>query len=780
MSHRINKLLRYCATAYRSSYALLRYCATALRTNPSYCATALLTTALILLPVFDAQANPFSLSNITYKVTSNLFAYSLQIVFSMIGTLMGTLVQLLDWTVNMRIYTNVPVIQESWKIMRDFANMLFIIALIVMAYGTIFNIPKYDFKSLIPRFIVVAVLINFSLILGGLMIDATQVLNNTFLSAMGDISGQLGQGLNVTALLPDAQKVTQGGEALSNLGFSIVINLLFGIFMVFAIVVSVAVPLVVAFVRIPILWALLIVSPMAWLLSILPATKGTFDKWWHQFLGWNLFLPYYLFSLYFALYFLGNTPRVIEGLGQTFVDQSLTGLGGNFTFSLIFSYVLVAVFLIGGTKVAMSAGQFSGTGIVGVAKWGRSRAMRLTGAEGWRRGGLQKWQETQKEGYGFGQYRLGGEKALEAEALRRARMLGTKGALEKGVEAEEEKQKSFAHDIRKLEELSTSGSTEQRIAARKRLTNLGAQTPKQIQETYRMLGGDRGEAANKYITGIDSSKYTKEQRREIFDTVTNVEARQKIADTMIEKGEFTQEEIQQTAQKLFQTRQAMAEFIEKGRKKNLIATARAKAALGLLEEGRTLANEIADNAKKITDTQILELNPNNFEVRDTDTPEEKDAKKTLMRELGSVFEKNPKRLENITRQATGELRGKFDIMIRNNLHAEALKINADVDSLRAKRAGPLGQVGQIGQELADIQNEISGPGGLESQINPNDPNPNSDYNKQIRTQISQLEKQRETKEKEVRSLQEKVDKINERIETVTSKPGTREGSEEEV
>ncbi|OGN14034.1 MAG: hypothetical protein A3J47_01940, partial [Candidatus Yanofskybacteria bacterium RIFCSPHIGHO2_02_FULL_43_22] len=305
-------------------------------------------------------------NNIAYPAVSNMFSFSLYIVFTAIGTLMGALVQLLAWTVNIRIYTNVPVIQESWKIMRDFANMLFIIALIVMAYGTIFNIPKYDFKSLIPRFIVVAVLINFSLVLGGLMIDATQVLNNTFLAAMGDISGQLGQGLNVTELLPEAKKVTQGGEALSNLGFSIIIKLLFGIFMFFTILVSVAVPLVVALVRIPILWALLIVSPMAWLLSILPATKGAYDNWWKQFLGWNLFLPYYLFSLYFALYFLGNMPKVIEGLGQTFVDQSLTGLGGNFTFSLIFSYVLVAVFLIGGTKVAMNAGQFSGTGIVSV------------------------------------------------------------------------------------------------------------------------------------------------------------------------------------------------------------------------------------------------------------------------------------------------------------------------------------------------------------------------------------------------------------------------------
>src|SRR3989338_10101398 len=100
----------------------------------------------LFLPVFEAQASVSSwiFDNIAYPAVSNMFSFSLYIVFTAIGTLMGALVQLLAWTVNIRIYTNVPVIQESWKIIRDFANMLFIIALIVMAYGTIFNIQKYD------------------------------------------------------------------------------------------------------------------------------------------------------------------------------------------------------------------------------------------------------------------------------------------------------------------------------------------------------------------------------------------------------------------------------------------------------------------------------------------------------------------------------------------------------------------------------------------------------------------------------------------------------------
>ena len=381
----------------------------------------------LFLPVFSASADVFGIGDISYKAVGYVFAYSLYTVFSWIGGLMGLLVQLLSWTVNIRIYTNIPVIQESWKIMRDFANMFFIIALVVMAYGTIFNIKGYDFRSLIAKFLIAALLINFSLVIGGLIIDATQVLNNTFLTAMGDISGQLGQGLDTWKLLPDAKAAQQGGEAITNLVFSSMITLIFGLFMSFAIVVSVAVPLTVALVRIPILWALLIVSPMAWLLSILPATKGAYDKWWHQFLAWNLFLPYYLFFLYFALYFLSKKTEVIAGLGQTFVNDKLTGLiglGSNFTFELIFFYALIAIFLIGGTKVAMSAGTFSGTGIVSVAKWGRDVAMRRFGVTGAQQAFKERREEIQRGEGRLGRIFGGPPPGLEVSR----RILGVRGA----------------------------------------------------------------------------------------------------------------------------------------------------------------------------------------------------------------------------------------------------------------------------------------------------------------------------------------------------------------
>ncbi|MEK7603667.1 MAG: hypothetical protein AAB461_00925 [Patescibacteria group bacterium] len=385
----------------------------------------------LFLPVFDAQAGDwFGLGSIAYSVAANMFAYVGYIMFSLVGKFMAVAVDLLYWSVNIRIYTNIPVIQESWKIMRDFANMLFIIALVIMAYGTIFNISGYDFRSLIAKFLIAALLINFSLVIGGLIIDGTQILNNTFLNAMGDISAKLGQGMEPWKLLPT--ETQDNGEGFTSLVASSFATIIFALFLAITFLISVSVPLVMAFVRIPILWALLIVSPMAWLSSILPATRSVYDRWWKEFLAWTLFLPYYLFFLYFALYFLSKKNEVIAGLGQTFVKDTVTGLTGlqsEFTFGLIFYYSLIAVFLIGGTKVAMNAGRFSGTKVISVAKWGRGQTMRYLGVTAAQRGALQKLEEVKKEGLpGRASILYGGEYGLEQQTGRWAQRFGVRGA----------------------------------------------------------------------------------------------------------------------------------------------------------------------------------------------------------------------------------------------------------------------------------------------------------------------------------------------------------------
>src|SRR3989344_499943 len=536
--------------------------------NKEFLITSLVILILgILMPTFNAHAagigDWFSIGAWSFWAVNQLFAFALSLIFTITGQLLALMVVMLGWVVNIRIYTNIPVIESSWKIMRDFANMLFIVTLIVMAYGTIFNLKGYDFKSLIVKFLIAALLINFSLVIGGLIIDLTQVVNNTFLNAMGDIAGHLGDGLNPAQILPSGTNINSS-EAIAGMLMGSIVTLVFSIFLLFTFLVSVAVPLTVAFVRIPILWALLIVSPMAWLLSILPATKGAYDNWWKQFLGWNLFLPYYLFSLYFALYFLGNMPKVIEGLGQTFVDQSLTGLGGNFTFSLIFSYVLVAVFLIGGTKVAMNAGQFSGTGIVSVAKWGRERVMRRTGARGFLQAAKEKGAEIQAGEGRLGRI-LGGPPTGLATSRR---MFGVRGAdvkqqrefLDRSgkefsrIEDEYNTGKLTSGNLQKLAQSTRTNSEEgyayRKLAVKKGLLNErqfadtladAKNNPLAVQELVKTakeskFAGIKDLKSVVFDSRLDSTAFTPAKRELLFDIASDPKLAAKLTSPEIDKS----------------------------------------------------------------------------------------------------------------------------------------------------------------------------------------------------------------------------------------------------
>lgn len=500
--------------------------------NPKYYLPVILFLGLTL-PLYGAYAGSFGIESIGYAAINGFFAFSLSIMFSAVGKLLGIMVVLLSWVVNLRVYSNTPIIEEGWKIMRDFANMLFIVALIVMAYGTIFNIKGYDFKSLIPKFLIAALLINFSLVIGTLVIDGTQILNNTFLLAMGDISGRLGDGLNPAQILPEGVGDIGDTEAIANAVTASILTLIFSIFLLFTFLVSVAVPMVIAFVRIPILWALLIVSPMAWLLNILPATQGVYKTWWKHFLAWNLFLPYYLFFMYFALYFLSKKNEVLAGLGQDFVYSQLNGLQSNFTFGLLFYYVMVAIFMIGGTKVAMSAGTFSGTGIVSVAKWGRGMAMRRLGVTAAGRAAKGRYEE----------YKEGREGALKRqEAFFRTgfgRITGGRtDAQDRQLAADVQKNKDkFANNTdAQLAAQMSKGRKDERLAAAEIMNQRGLLNSAQLQQVYALYGANTL-AGKQFARSLNYDKMTQKEREDWLGKVPDIETIKKILQAMADKGD---------------------------------------------------------------------------------------------------------------------------------------------------------------------------------------------------------------------------------------------------
>lgn len=336
---------------------------------------------LILIPTHPAEASCGIIRGTISDCVLEGFAYFILIIFTVVGNFIAVLVGILQWIIHIPVYPDggIAVIDESWKIMRNFANVFFIIALIMMAFATIFDVvpafSKYNARSLFGKFLFTALLINFSLVLGVLVIKGTQVLSNTFLISIGDMSASLGQNLNPSILIKDPATLYQ---SIDQGVLGALIALLFALVLATTFMFSLLTAAIFAFIRIPILWALLIVSPIAWILNVFPAGQGMFKKWWSTFIGWNMFLPIFLFFLYFGLYFLSQQATVMAAIANQIKDQPL-GENIPFTFQMLFMYIMAGIFLIGGTTVAMKASMFSGTGVVGVAKFARGAVAKRLG-----------------------------------------------------------------------------------------------------------------------------------------------------------------------------------------------------------------------------------------------------------------------------------------------------------------------------------------------------------------------------------------------------------------
>ncbi|OGM98348.1 MAG: hypothetical protein A2915_04560 [Candidatus Yanofskybacteria bacterium RIFCSPLOWO2_01_FULL_41_34] len=391
---------------------------------------------LILLPIHPAEAavGMFGIGSIATGAITTVFGWFLYFIFSSVGKIISLLATGLYYVINIPVYPSggLAVIDSSWKIMRDFANMFFIVALIMMAFATIFDIlpgaAKYNARTLFGRFLLTALLINFSLVLGVMVIQGTQVLSNTFLVSIGDMSNRLGQGLvNSLPIRADQISANTVANTLDSAVFGTIITLIFSIVLLFTFAFSLLTAFLFALIRIPILWALLVVSPIAWILNMFPAGQVTFRKWWSTFIGWNMFLPIFLFFLYFGLYFLQNQGDVLSKIAAQTANQHLGG--SSFTLQILFFYILSGVFLIGGTIVAMKASMFSGTGVVGIAKWSRGIAARRLGLTAAGGAAQQRLEQVKEEGLpGKLGVLYGGKYGLEQQTGGFAQRFGVRGA----------------------------------------------------------------------------------------------------------------------------------------------------------------------------------------------------------------------------------------------------------------------------------------------------------------------------------------------------------------
>src|SRR3989344_9199010 len=67
---------------------------------------------------------------------------------------------------------DLQVITSIWTLVRDFVNIFFILILVIIAFATIFNRPQgYRASELLPKLIIAALLVNFSLVITQTVIE---------------------------------------------------------------------------------------------------------------------------------------------------------------------------------------------------------------------------------------------------------------------------------------------------------------------------------------------------------------------------------------------------------------------------------------------------------------------------------------------------------------------------------------------------------------------------------------------------------------------------------
>jgi|GEM_PF-2569843 len=296
------------------------------------------------------------------------------------------------YTMQASTYVGADYVENAWGIMRDFSNIIFLLALIYAGISIMFqsfNIGSLgNGKKVLAHVIVSAVLVNFSFFFTGALIDASHILSRAFYNkieadACSDANAtnnvfcqdQLGVDytqfsagvmarMNPQAIITSSQVLesnTADDPALVNLFFIIyflggVLNIvLIGVFFsIFFLMLGRTVSLIFS----------LIISPLAVATVAIPQIRKQkfigFDNWISNLMKDAFMLPIFMFFLYMIVIFM--SPDFIGGLKEAGLgDDGFDGASmGQRMIQILIPVAFIMVMLLAAKKTAqMLAGDIT-------------------------------------------------------------------------------------------------------------------------------------------------------------------------------------------------------------------------------------------------------------------------------------------------------------------------------------------------------------------------------------------------------------------------------------
>jgi len=333
------------------------------------------------------------LVDMTLKGMSKLVGYVMFLVFTFLGWFVEVASKLLEASFKIEQFRGVPIVETGWNITRGLCNMFFALILLVMSFSTILRIEEFGAKRLLWKLTVSILLINFSLVIAGIVIDFSQILTHYFIDAAGglnnSISEQLMNGLNLSRVYQvdgSAEEIGNKMAADANGLIQVAGGLFFGIIIMLLAVFTLLAGAVFLIFRVVVLWVLLIAAPLAWLSRTLGGGMGKigqfWGEWWSEFFRWTFFAPTYAFFIYLATTAVGSggIEKAFQNAQSVSVKEGFfSGLLANIKFFL--QYIVVIIFLLIGIMSAQKLGGAAGGAMATVSKKMQGWGKKAVGAE---------------------------------------------------------------------------------------------------------------------------------------------------------------------------------------------------------------------------------------------------------------------------------------------------------------------------------------------------------------------------------------------------------------
>ncbi|MFH1890209.1 MAG: DMT family transporter, partial [Candidatus Kuenenbacteria bacterium] len=254
----------------------------------------------------------------SFEGIAKFLTWVVMLFVKLVGSLLTIFISMVIGIFGFNQFVDSRAVAMGWVIVRDLVNIFFVIIMLLIAFGTLFNVETYQYKKLLPKLVIAAIMVNFSKMIVGVAIDIGQVVMMTFVHAFEAVAVPgFVNALGIQNMLRLRDTIEAAGEAGDINYWSIFGAVALALIMLIIAAVVILTMVIVLLFRIIMLWVLVIFSPFAFIASVLPTSPlqkvGFFAQYWAYLSKYIIVGPILAFFLWLSF---GILQQINQDTGQ--------------------------------------------------------------------------------------------------------------------------------------------------------------------------------------------------------------------------------------------------------------------------------------------------------------------------------------------------------------------------------------------------------------------------------------------------------------------------------